>query len=145
MSESTGEKVLRTTKRIINSAGSAMLPDEKPPVPLEDINTKTVAERIFDGLRTPIQHTFQGVRHANQFSMADILPAMGYQSILLSTDYIKKFPKEYRATLRVLKELVHRKIIGSVELDDYDLNNEKFHYRVQDEDGLASLAGKTLK
>ncbi|MFH0864020.1 MAG: hypothetical protein V1858_02955 [Candidatus Gottesmanbacteria bacterium] len=122
--------VLSKIKTRVKHIGQAFLPDKEEFIPLSDINADTVCKTIRKCLGTPIQKRFIGNAWANPFSVVDVLVHMGYLDPWVESDYLEKFPEEYRATRKALNDLVANKILKPVQLEDKDSHREDLYYQV---------------
>jgi|SRR3990167_5654006 len=113
-----------------------------PRVPIEEINTQTVAEKILQNLGNPLQERLGGDRYANPFDITSVITELGYVGILSSTDYLKKFPVVYSATKQALLGLEQQGVLESKDEDTTNSHGESKYYKVVNQDLLKQMASK---
>lgn len=111
-------------------------------VPVEEINTQTVSEKILQNLGNPLQERLGGDRYANPFDITHVITQLGYVGMPSNTDYLKEFPGVYSATKQALWGLEQQGVLESEDLDT-NLHGESKYYRVVNQDLLEQMASNT--
>jgi len=108
-------------------------------VPVEEIDTQTVAKTILNRLGNPLRERMGDDRYANPFDITSVIAELGYVGVLNSTDYLKKFPGVYNAVRQSLWGLEQA---GVLESKDFEPNShgESKYYKVVDKHKLQTLS-----
>lgn len=148
--EPTGEKTSRLKslnelrRKLANNAISGVkslgetfaITNER--VPLEEINTQTVSERILK-LGNPLQERMENDRYANPFDITSVIAELGYIGMLNNMDYLKKFPGVYQAVRQSLWGLEQQGVLESRDLER-NSHGESKYYKVINLDLLKQAA-----
>lgn len=108
-------------------------------VPVEEINTQTVSEKILNNLGNPLRESMEEDHYANPFDITAVITELGYVEPWNNTDYLKKFPGVYGAVKQSLWGLEQQ---GVLESRDFEPNshNESKYYKVVDQNLLKQTA-----
>lgn len=121
------------TKRLFRTIAPAFDPrTEYPKVPVQKINAQRLAQHILDF----------PTANSQPFSRDFILNTMGYKPNLEAdtTDYMDKYPKEYRALNKALRELTDAGILRQEATEEPNEYGERDKFWVEDMEKLKGFA-----